>query len=269
VSWNYAFGAAAAAIVLMLLVVVMLFREPARERSSATLGEKLREIGVVLADLKFAAFLLLLGVFFWVPFWAFFNLCALYVDRNIDTARLYIDLRSVLGVHVADFLSTERDGVRHVLGETISHTGYIIMLLQVIVSGFVERFRALPAFTGGLAVMAAGFGVLGYARIGAPSLVFAGIFLFGVGEMVASPRIQEYITWIAPKEKAGLYMGSNFLAVSIGAFSGVVYTSLHGRFEASGHPEYVWYVIAAHTVLALFVFLLFPRVVGEFKEQEA
>jgi proton-dependent oligopeptide transporter, POT family len=269
ISWNYAFGAAAAAIVLMLLVVVLLFEEPSRERSTATVGEKLREIGVALADLKFAAFLLLLGVFFWVPFWAFFNLCALYVDRHLDTARLYVDLRGVLGHRVASFLSAEREGVRHLLGETVSHTGWVIILLQVLTSGVVERFRALPAFTCGLAVMAAGFGVLGCARVGPPSLVFAGIFLFAVGEMIASPRIQEYITWIAPKEKAGLYMGSNFLAISIGAFSGVIYTSLHGRFEAAGHPEYVWYVIGAHTLLAVPVFLAFIRFAGEFKEQEA
>ena len=52
--------------------------------------------------------------------------------------------------------------------------------------------------------------------VSAAPLVFLGIFLFAVGEMIASPRIQEYITWIAPKEKAGLYMGSNFLAVGIG-----------------------------------------------------
>ena len=41
--------------------------------------------------------------------------------------------------------------------------------------------------------------------------------------MISSPRIQEYITWIAPKEKAGLYMGSNFLAAGIGgALSGLL-----------------------------------------------
>jgi len=88
--------------------------------------------------------------------------------------------------------------------------------------------------------------------------------------MITSPRIQEYITWIAPKEKAGLYMGSNFLAVMIGGFtSGFTYTSLYGRFNAAGAPEWVWFVLAAHTLLAVAAFWVFVRVAGEFKEQQA
>jgi len=72
----------------------------------------------------------------------------------------------------------------------------------------------------GLAIAAVGLVVLGWAKVGSPALVFLGILLFAVGEMITSPRIQEYITWIAPKEKAGLYMGSNFLAVAIGGVMG-------------------------------------------------
>ena len=93
--------------------------------------------------------------------------------------------------------------------------------------------------------------------------------IFAIGEMASSPRIQEYITWIAPKEKAGMYMGMNFLSVMIGAaFSGVTYTSLYGWFEAMGNPEFVWYVLAAHTVLGIIVLQLFTKTAGEFEERE-
>jgi dipeptide/tripeptide permease len=177
----------------------------------------------------------------------------------------------VLGLTIAGFLShADESGTRRVLGEAISHTGYIIVLLQVFVSSYLEKRPALPSFMAGLSVAAAGFCVLGYARSSSAWLVFVGIFLFAVGEMVASPRIQEYITWIAPKEKAGLYMGSNFLAVGLGgATSGVVYTSLYGHFRDVGHPEYVWYVLAAHFVAAVVVLNLFVKVAGEFKERDA
>jgi proton-dependent oligopeptide transporter, POT family len=271
ISWNYAFLAAAAAIVFMLLITIFFYEEPAREIEGVTLGQKFRDIGTALSDLKFAVFLVLLGIFFWLPFWAFYNLCSLYVDKNIDTAQLYLSLRSVLGAGVAGFVShVDAQGTRRVLGEAISTTGYIIMFLQVFVSRFLEKRRALPSFMVGLAACAAGFVVLGYARVSLPWLVFVGIFLFAVGEMVASPRIQEYITWIAPKEKAGLYMGSNFLAVGLGgATSGVVYTTLYGHFVDLGRPEYVWYVLAAHYVLAIVVLNVFVKVAGEFKEQEA
>lgn len=269
ISWNYAFGAAAVSILVMLLITIFFYEEPPREIEGVSLGQKFRDIGTALSDAKFATFLVLLGVFFWLPFWAFFNLCALYVDSSLDTARLYLDLAGVFGAGFAGFLShVDEAGVRRVLGESVSHTGWVIMLLQIFVSSRLERFRAIPSFLFGLLVAAVGFMTLGYARVGAPAWVFAGIFFFALGEMISSPRIQEYITWIAPKEKAGLYMGSNFLAVGIGGFGSGLYTALYGRFDGQGHPEYVWYTLAAHYLAGIAALHLFVRVAGAFKERD-
>ncbi len=270
ISWDYAFIASAIAIGVMLLVTIFFYKEPEREIEGASLKDKFRDIGTALADVRFSIFLILLGLFFWLPFWAFFNLCAVYVDGSVDTAQLYHTLRNLFGSGFADFLSHEdEDGVRRVLGETIAHTGYIIVILQIFVSRIFERFPTMPSFLFGLFVAACGFVVLGYASIGSAGLVFLGIFLFAVGEMIASPRIQEYITWIAPKEKAGLYMGANFLAVGIGGFtSGVTYTTLSGHFIDTGNPGHVWYVLAAHLILAIVVMMVFRRLAGDFTEQE-
>jgi dipeptide/tripeptide permease len=271
ISWDYAFYTAGISIGLMLLITIFFYKEPPRETGGTSLREKFRDIGTVLSDGKFSLFLLILGVCFWLPFWAFFNLCAVYVDRNLDTARLYLAIRGVFGQAFANFLSRQDEaGTRHILGETISHTGYIIMILQVFVSRFFEKFRPIPSFLGGFVVSAAGFVVMGLAAVSDSALVFLGIFLFAVGEMISSPRIQEYITWIAPKEKAGLYMGTNFLATGIGgATSGVIYTSLYGYFRGMNRPEYVWYTLAAHLVAAILVLVVFQRTAGEFREQEA
>jgi len=268
IEWNYAFYASAAYIVVMLIITILFYKEPPREASETTLKDKFKEIGVALSDVKFSTFLFLLGIFFWIPFWAFFNLCALYVDRSVDTAQLYLTLKGVFGSHVADFLSHDEDGVRKILGETISHTGYIIMIVQIFISRIFEKFRPIPSFLFGLFVAACGFVVLGLAAAGAPALVFLGIFLFAVGEMISSPRIQEYITWIAPKEKAGLYMGANFLATAIGAFSGLIYTPLYGKFDDAGHAGYVWFVLAAHMIISIVGMHLFMKTVGEFTQQE-
>jgi dipeptide/tripeptide permease len=270
ISWNYAFFAAGIGIVMMLLITIFFYKEPEREIEGASLGQKFKDIGVALSDIKFTVFLILLGVFFWLPFWAFFNLCAIYVDSNVDTAQLYWNIRSVVGSGIADFLSHEdEEGVRRILGETISHTGWIIMIFQVFISRGAEKFAAIPTFLFGLFVAAIGFVIMGFAITHGAALVFLGIFFFALGEMISSPRIQEYITWIAPKEKAGLYMGSNFLAVGIGgALSGFTYTSLYGHFGALGQPERVWYVLAAHVIVAIFVMMGFQRVAGGFTEQE-
>jgi POT family proton-dependent oligopeptide transporter len=270
ISWNYAFLAGAVSIGLMLLVTIFFYKEPEREIEGITLGKKFKDIAIAFSDWKFAVFIVLLGLFFWLPFWAFFNLCALYVDRNIDTAQLYLNLKSVFGSGFANFLShTDEAGVRRILGETISHTGYIIMIFQILVSRIVERFKAIPTFLSGLFVAAVGLGILGYAKVSAPAFIFLGIFFFAFGEMISSPRIQEYITWIAPKEKAGLYMGLNFVALLIGAaLSGVTYTSLYGAYLKMNHPEYIWYTAGGQLILGIFLILIFVKSAGEFKERE-
>ena len=239
-----------------------------------TLGQKFRDIGEALSDLKFARFLVLLGLFFWLPFWAFFNLCALYVDAQPrHRPALPRHSRGVFGTGLAGFLSHAGRGRRaagpggdHLPHRLHHHDPAGLRLADL------EKLKAMPSFMVGLVVAAVGFVVLGYApACRSRSLVFLGIFFFAVGEMIASPRIQEYITWIAPKEKAGLYMGANFLAVGIGGVH--ERRHLHRRSTAAstdlGHPEYVWYVLAAHFVLAIVVLNLFVRLFGEFREQEA
>jgi len=270
ISWNYAFLASAVSIAIMLLITIFFYKEPEREMEGATLKKKFADIWTALSDLKFTLFLVILGLFFWLPFWVFFNLCAIYVDTNINTVQLYSSIRSVFGTGFANFFShMEEDGTRRILGETIAHTGYIIMIFQIFVSRFFEKFRTIPSFLVGLFMMALGFVVLGLAKVMAAPFIFLGIFLFAVGEMISSPRIQEYITWIAPKEKAGLYMGANFLAVGLGGLlSGVTYTSIYGHFRDLGHAENVWYILAAHMILAIIVLMIFTKTAGEFKEQD-
>jgi POT family proton-dependent oligopeptide transporter len=268
ISWDYAFYAAAAAIGLMLVITLLFYKEPPREIEAKSFGEKLREVGAALSDRRFAMFLLLLGLGFWIPFWAFFNLCALYVDKSLDTVRLYEVVRGVLGDGVANFLSHEEGGQRRILGETISHTGYIIMILQLFVSRGIEKLKPIPTFFGGMVIAAVGFVVMGYAAKADAALVLLGILLFAFGEMIASPRIQEYITRLAPKEKAGLYAGANFLAVGVGAFSGVIYTPLYGRYADAGNAGAVWYVLAVHVIVGLLAIAVFQKLAGTMVERE-
>jgi POT family proton-dependent oligopeptide transporter len=270
ISWNYAFLASAISIGLMLIVTLLFYKEPPREIEGQTLKNKFRDLGVALSDKKFLLFLFLLGTFFWLPFWAFFNLIGLYIDQSLDTARLYLEVKMLLGQWLADFLShPDEQGVRRIIGESVGNTGIFIIMFQLAVSSVTQKYRAMPAFMTGLITATLGFIVLALAKIYIPGFVFLGILLFALGEMMASPRIQEYITWIAPKEKAGLYMGSNFLATAIGGlFSGVVYSSLFGFYsDKLNHPEYIWLTLAVHMVIGVLVFYLFTRIAGEFKEQ--
>lgn len=265
-SWDYVFITAAAAVGVMLLVTIFFYKEPPREIEGVSLKKKFQDMGEALSDIKFLVFLVLLGVFFWMPFWAFFNVLAVYINDHMDTAALFVSTASILGEGITKIISAPVDGEWRINAEAISHTGYIIIIFQVLISRTFEKRPAIPSFLFGLFIAAIGFIILALAVTGNNNLVYLGVFLFAVGEMISSPRIQEYIMWIAPKEKAGLYMGTNFLAVFIGATLSGIYTGIMGSFETAGNPENIMYVLAGHTILGIFAILIFVKTVGEFKE---
>lgn len=268
ISWDYVFITAAVAVGLMFIITLLFYKEPPREIEGITLKKKFEDMREVLSDLKYLTFIILLGVFFWLPFWAFFNVLAVYINDYLDTAALYVGVKSILGSGITNIISSNVEGVWKINAEAISHTGYVIIVFQVFISRIFEKRAAMPSFLIGLLVAAAGFMVLGLSINIANGLVFIGVFLFAVGEMISSPRIQEYITWIAPKEKAGLYMGTNFLATFIGATLSGIYTGVMGSFEAAGTPEYIMYTLTAHTIIGALAIYIFIRTKGAYKELE-
>lgn len=267
ISWNYAFFAAAAGIFFMLLITIFFYKEPERKLEGETLRKKFTDMSEALSDIKFTVFLIILGIFFWMPFWSFFNILPLYIETVLDTAQLYRAMDGILWHPILNFISEpDANGVRHILGETISHTGWLIIFFQILVTKTSQKYNAMLTFMAGIFIAAIGYFFIGFANIASPSWVFLGIFLFAIGEMTSSPRIQEYITWIAPKEKAGLYMGCNFLATGLGGSISGIYTWLFGHFQTIEKPEYIWYVFSAHAILGIICIYLFTKFVGEFEE---
>lgn len=271
ISWDMVFYTAAGAVGIMFLITIFFYKEPERDIEGVTLGQKFKEMGEALSDMKFLIFIIILGVFFWMPFWAFFNVLAVFINDYLNTATLYNQVAGMIGDGITQAIISSKgeDGIWRINAEAISHTGYIIIVFQLLISKIFEKRSAIPSFLFGLLVAAVGFFFIGYSATGFDGLVFLGVFLFAIGEMVASPRIQEYIMWIAPKEKAGLYMGTNFLSMFIGATLSGVYTGIMGTFEEGGTPEYIMYTLAVHTLLGIAAVYIFTKSLGEFKELEA
>jgi proton-dependent oligopeptide transporter, POT family len=267
-SWDYVFYTAAASIAVMFFVTIFFYKEPPRNLEGATLKQKFSDMGVALSDYKFVVFLIILGLFFWMPFWAFINVTAVYVNDYLDTAKLFNSVSNVFGAGITKALiANEENGVWKINAEAISSTGWVIIFLQVLISRIFEKRKAIPSFLLGIFFAAIGFIILGISASSLSVLVFAGVFAFAIGEMVASPRIQEYIMWIAPKEKAGLYMGTNFLAIFFGAILSGIYTGLMGWFESAGHPEYVMFTLAIHLLSGILVIFIYTKTLGKFKER--
>jgi POT family proton-dependent oligopeptide transporter len=175
-SWDYVFYTAALAVGVMFIVTVFLYKEPEREIEGVTLKKKFKDMAEALSDIKFLVFIILLGIFFWMPFWAFFNVLAVYINDYMNTAFLYNSINSFLPAFITNFVSNQTDGVWRINAEAISHTGYIIILFQIFISKYFEKKSAIPSFLFGLFVAAIGFVVLGLAVTGSNNLVFIGVY---------------------------------------------------------------------------------------------
>ena len=87
-------------------------------------------------------------------------------------------------------------------------------------------------------------------------------------KVVSMPEVERVSIDLLLKEAEEL--GYLFLAVAIGGFgSGITYTKLSGYFVDQGRPEYIWYTLAAHLILAIVVMTVFKKVAGEFQEQDS
>ena len=66
--------------------------------------------------------------------------------------------------------------------------------------------------TFGTAIIAIGMSQFGLYDLGV--MIAVGVVILAFGEMASSPRIQEYIGRIAPRDKVALYMGVSYLPLA-------------------------------------------------------
>lgn len=105
-----------------------------------------------------------------------------------------------------------------------------IVLFQVLVSGWVMRFKPLNTMLSGILICSVGI-AFWFVTLN-PFYLFLSILMFAAGEMISSPKIMEYIGRIAPEEKVALYMGCYFIPMSGGNFlAGLLSGNVYGRLS--------------------------------------
>ncbi|MCH8617986.1 MFS transporter [Undibacterium sp. TS12] len=138
-----------------------------------------------------------------------------------------------------------------------------VVLLQIAISTYLQRFKALPILVFGTLVLSAGLWMAGFSHavlLGGVSVTMA-VFVFAVGEMIASPKSQEYVAAIAPKRKTAMFMGYYFVSMALGnlfagLLSGWAYTVLARQMQ---QPMLMWSLfggIGIVTSIALLAFNL-------------
>jgi POT family proton-dependent oligopeptide transporter len=141
-----------------------------------------------------------------------------------------------------------------------------IILFQVLISFLMGRFHRFSTIIVGMIIAGVGIGLSAVAGDrgmvglgGSVWLVSAGIIIFAVGEMMASPTSQEYVGRIAPRDKVALYMGYYFVAIALGnLFSGILSGQLYGKLARDmQRPDLMWIAFGGVMLLTALAFWLY------------
>jgi len=132
-----------------------------------------------------------------------------------------------------------------------------IVIFQILVSYVIQRWKPFPVLIVGVIVAGTGIALNSIAVTGALTLL--AIVIFAFGEMIASPKSQEYVAKIAPRNKTALFMGYYFVSMALGNLFGGILSGWGYQVLAHerNQPGLMWIIfglIGLATALALVFF---------------
>jgi hypothetical protein len=218
----------------MLLVNIFLYKEvrSARTEVVESMGKKITNLFVVLANFRFMIFLLIYSLY-WIIFWQEFIIVPYYITDYINKQAPYEIVQSWAGAGA-------------------------IILFQIPINRLTKNIPTRKAILIGFAVSSLIWVIIGIS----PSIptIAAGIVAFAIGEMIQAPRYYEYISTIAPPGQQGLFQGYAFLPIAIARFVGDPLGGwLYQTSKAMGKPHYVWLALIAIGVLATLLMLAYNK----------
>lgn len=271
-TWTQA-GLGAAGWLILNLILDGLFRGLAQRANQGPARSWFLK-PMQVSNWRFAVYLLIMS-----GFWTAFNMILMgvplvrYIQDFVDTKPLLDFSASVLhSVGLTDMAqriveNAGRGG--QVPPEWISNLDPLfIVIFQIAVSLTVARIGRFRGMIIGLLIATVGIAL---PVINGPGtahnlhasvwLVVLAVFIFSIGEMMASPTSQEYIGSIAPKDKVALYMGYYFVAVALGnLFGGVLGGVLYEKLATKmGRPDIMWGVFGGIALLTALALALYNR----------
>lgn len=257
ISWDWVFSIAACWIAVNFLLLLF-YREP-RPTSSGSLRASnvrtqsqsgtsiLNDITQVLKNRHFVVYLLIMSGF-WACYNQLFLTLPLYIRDYVDTAPLLAWIES-LSPGIARTISDGNPG--QISPEFITAFNFAsILVLQISISQLGRRFASLHILISGTCVMAASFLWMGFGpAFGGAGIVLA-VVTFSVGEMLTSPKSQEYVAESMPSTQAALFMGYYFLSMAVGfLIAGLLSGWGYGYLAKTlGKPHWMWGGFAALSI---------------------
>lgn len=231
---QFVYMVSAISCLAMLIVNFTLYKDVKSEKDQVvveSLGKKIQNLFVVLANFKFMIFLLIYSLY-WIIFWQEFITVPYYVTDYISRSAPYEIYQSWAGAGA-------------------------IILLQIPLNRFTKKLPTHSAILTGFAISSLIWLIIAvYPSI--PTII-AGVATFSIGEMIQAPRYYEYISEIAPAGQQGLYQGYAFLPIAIARFVGDPFGGwLYEQFATKTHNTNVIFMtlfgIGVAATICMFIY---------------
>jgi dipeptide/tripeptide permease len=251
-----------------LAIVLFIYKEPeyvsdgvkdGQKVQKKTLGQAVLGIFIVLQNIRFVFFLIVIAMF-WFLYVQLYNLVPLflrYIDPNAPV-ELYQLANPVM-----------------------------IVCFQMLITKMVKKWTPVKSIILGAAVVTVGMflnvlppllladpahkvSLLGLAIPGAGLFLIVSIASMATGEMMASPRIYEYLGAIAPKGEEGLYLGYANLPLALASIIGgpiggsmfekYIATPLKNGLPVNTVP--MWLIITGIGLASMIGLAIYDRLMG-------
>jgi dipeptide/tripeptide permease len=224
------FRVSALSVFVMFFAVLFFFRSPKMAAEKVpSIGETLRNFGVVVGNLRFLLFLLLFAGYY-VVYWQEFITLPLYIAHHVDKAA---DTDMMLSAGALTVIS-----------------------LQLIVTWLSRRIKPLTGIA--LGTLISGLAWLILAVWPSFTAAVATLIVVALGEITMSPRYYEYVSRLAPEGQQGTYLGFAFMPIGVGSIVAGLYSSFFYS-DQSTHLPLFWAGLSLFGALNAACFWLYGR----------
>ncbi len=208
-------------------ILLIFYKEPERQKNTDSFSKILTGIATnifkVFIDWRFVIFILIIAGFWSMYYQLFFSL-PVFIEQWVDSSSMY----NFFSTNIP-FIATHFGKEGSMDAEFLTNFDALyIIIFQIPISLLIMKIKPLKTITIGILVSSFGMALTVITQNW--TFFLASLFVFGIGEMIGSPKITEYIGSIAPREKKALYMGYSYVPVFLGSI-------LAGKISGNG---YAW-----------------------------
>ncbi len=179
-------------------------------------------------DLRLITLILILSGF-WLMMYQLWDQFPNFIVDWVDSSQLAANLSALPDALYARLHTTTERGVQVPQEQLLNVNSMMVMIFVSLVGFWVRRMKRLSCMLCGILVATLGVFTAGWTSSG--YFFVLGVMFFSIGEMLASPKKNEYFALIAPEGKKGLYLGYINIPTAIGQGVGAqIGSAMYGRY---------------------------------------